>query len=263
VSEIEQPLRGGRLTDVVRVGDTVRRGAGEWTPAVQALLKHLEARGLRDVPRALGVDEQGREVLSFVSGETIAGRLPWPEWTRTPETLSAAAVWLRGYHAAVADFSQPVDTRWRSTTATPQAGEIVCHNDWAPYNAVWVAAGPLAAIDWDTAGPGLAVEDVAFAAWNFVPLWDDAHCRETGWNSGFDRARRLASFLDAYGLDSRRGFIERVVRRMQTSIDRIETGARDGDGAFVALVESGRLDTVRAARERVVRDATLLARAIA
>jgi len=51
----EEPLRGGNMTGgVVRVGDTVRRPAAPWTPAVHALLDHLQAVGFRGAPRAHG-----------------------------------------------------------------------------------------------------------------------------------------------------------------------------------------------------------------
>ena len=47
------------------MGDTVRRPAGPWTPAVHALLHHLEAAGFEAAPRALGLDSEGREVVSY------------------------------------------------------------------------------------------------------------------------------------------------------------------------------------------------------
>jgi hypothetical protein len=263
VTGIEQPLAGGRLSSVVRVGDTVRRPVGHWTEAVHALLRHLEARGFAAAPRVLGVDRRDREILSYLPGDAIAGRSPWPAWARTQDTLRSAAHWLQGYHAAVAEFIQPAGTRWRLVDARVQPGQVVCHNDWAPYNAVRLASGGFAAIDWDTASPGHPHDDVAFAVWNFVPLWGDAHCRELGWRAPVDRPRRVAEFLDVYGLQVRRGFVERIGARMQKSIDRIEAGARAGDPAFTRLIESGRLDSVRAARERLDRDATLLERALA
>ncbi|MFL6139209.1 MAG: hypothetical protein ACJ74O_15600 [Frankiaceae bacterium] len=46
-----------------RVGDTVHRVTGPWTPAVHALLRHLADR-VPHVPRVLGFDERGREVLT-------------------------------------------------------------------------------------------------------------------------------------------------------------------------------------------------------
>lgn len=37
----------GSVTTVRRVGDTIRRPVGEWTPAVHALLTHLESVAAR------------------------------------------------------------------------------------------------------------------------------------------------------------------------------------------------------------------------
>ncbi len=62
--EIEIPLPGGTVNEVVvRVGNTVRRSTGPWTPAVHALLRHLESVGFEYSPRVLGFDAKGREVF--------------------------------------------------------------------------------------------------------------------------------------------------------------------------------------------------------
>lgn len=68
----EERLEGGYADGAVRVGNTVRRLAGPWTPAVHALLAHLAGQGFTGAPRPLGFDEQGREVLTFLEGETCA-----------------------------------------------------------------------------------------------------------------------------------------------------------------------------------------------
>jgi hypothetical protein len=71
----EIPLGGGNVSGgVVRIGDTVRRPAGPWTPAVHALLGHLHAAGFDGAPRPQGLDELGREVLTF-----IPGSIAWPD----------------------------------------------------------------------------------------------------------------------------------------------------------------------------------------
>jgi hypothetical protein len=54
----------------VRVGNTVRRRTGPWTPAVHALLDYLASR-VPHVPRVLGRDRQGREVLSYLPGHVV------------------------------------------------------------------------------------------------------------------------------------------------------------------------------------------------
>ena len=71
----EIPLAGGSMTAVVRVGDTVRRAAGPWTPTIHALLRHVRAAGFTAAPEPLGLDEQGREILSFLPGGS--GPIRW------------------------------------------------------------------------------------------------------------------------------------------------------------------------------------------
>src|SRR6266700_3348038 len=66
----EYPLRGGSVSTVVRVGDTVRRQPGG--RFVHELLGFFERSGWGGAPRFLGLDEQGREILSFVEGY-----VPW------------------------------------------------------------------------------------------------------------------------------------------------------------------------------------------
>lgn len=63
---VEIPLDGGSRSTVVRVGQTVRRASHSWSPAVLDLLRHLECEGFAGAPRALGVDDQGREVLTYI-----------------------------------------------------------------------------------------------------------------------------------------------------------------------------------------------------
>ena len=56
----EETLAGGLVSAVAKVGDTVRRSTGPWTPAVHALLRYL---------KAVGFDGRGREVLSCFRGD--------------------------------------------------------------------------------------------------------------------------------------------------------------------------------------------------
>jgi hypothetical protein len=47
----ETPLSGGNMSSgLVQVGNTVRRPAGPWTPAVHALLSHLHEAGFHVHP---------------------------------------------------------------------------------------------------------------------------------------------------------------------------------------------------------------------
>ena len=65
----EQVLAGGCTTQgVVRIGNTVRRPTGAHTPFVHSLLHHLQESGFDGAPRVLGIDGQGREILTFIEG---------------------------------------------------------------------------------------------------------------------------------------------------------------------------------------------------
>ncbi len=99
----EQELTGGTVNDVVRRGDTVRRSAGPWTPTVQALLAWVRAQGVSFVPAPLGLDEQGREVLGWIPGET--GGWPVPDWVWMPAAREQAAEMLRRVHDASVGFA--------------------------------------------------------------------------------------------------------------------------------------------------------------
>src|SRR5262249_42979583 len=148
----EQVLRGGTLTHVVRVADTVRRETGSWSPAVHALLRHLEAAGFTGAPRALGIDRRGREVLSYVPGE--CGRYPLRKHWTTEGTLIAVGEALRVFHDAQQGFHVPEKARWQRWGPMPPDADVICHNDVAPHNVVWGRDGSLSLIDFDLASPG-------------------------------------------------------------------------------------------------------------
>jgi hypothetical protein len=103
-------------------------------------------------PRPLGFDEQGREVLTFLEGETIGRRKPRPAWVHAEDTLVQVAHWMRACHEAVADFVPPPGAVWRGGGIW-SPGLIIAHNDAATYNAAWHQGRLTGFFDWDFAGP--------------------------------------------------------------------------------------------------------------
>jgi Phosphotransferase enzyme family len=238
----EDQLDGGNTGGAVRSGDTVRRAAGPWTPAVHALLTHLAAKNFPGAPRPLGFDDQGREVLTFIEGETTGSRKPWPAWTHAEDTLDQVARWLRGYHQAVADFVPPPGAVWREG-GTWSPGLIIGHNDTAPYNAAWHQGTLAGFFDWDFAGPATPAWDLAFAAFSWVPL----HARHVVAAEGFTdfaaRPDRLQRFLREYGWTATEAeFLEVVRARVQAHADGIRANAAAGNEVFMRLLSQGVAD---------------------
>jgi len=256
--ELEVPFADGNVSGAVRVGGTVRRAAGPWTPAVHALLRHLEAVGFNGAPRVVGdgLDERGREVLTFLPGETAPS---WLGGFGSDETLAAVARLIRRYHDAVAGFVPPPDAAWRFSVGAPRAGEIVCHNDLGPWNVVFAGGEPVALIDWDFAAPAPRLWDLAYALWRWVPLYADE-----GFGPPEARARRLAVFLDAYGLANgeRAGVLDAIERRQRVMYDSLETWAREGQPAFAAMWRDGHGDGMQDDLAYVRRHRGVLARGV-
>jgi Ser/Thr protein kinase RdoA (MazF antagonist) len=154
----EIPLGGGAMTDgVVRVGDTVRRPSRFATQLMRDVLVHLERAGFDAAPRWLGYDDQGRDVLSWIDGETFTERGqmhpyigdPPERVTFSDEQIAAVMQLLRRYHDTFDDG-------------------VICHGDFGPWNIVWRDELPHAVIDFDNAYRGDVADDVAYALRMFV-----------------------------------------------------------------------------------------------
>ena len=239
MTEAEVPLTGGTLNPVVRVGQTVRRPAGPWTPTIHALLHHVRDHGFDLAPQPLGLDDEGREIVSYIPGATVGWSLPWPEPIRDDDLLEQVGAATASYHRAVIDFRPGGVLPWRTGPAAIGPSELVCHHDLAPYNVVLRDGELRGIIDWDLAGPGPAVSDLAFVAWQWVPLHGPSVTRMLGWQRPPERVRRLRLLLEAYGLADRTGFIEEVVTRIGYNREIMVRKAAEGDRAYQDLIAQG------------------------
>ncbi|MGH8889786.1 MAG: NUDIX domain-containing protein [Acidothermaceae bacterium] len=232
-------LPGGNVGGAVRIGATVRRPTGPWTPAVHALLAHLDAAGLDAIPKVRGIDRERREILDYAPGDTADAHDPWPTWVWSDALLVQAAQWLRRYHGAVADFRAENITTWRFSDRPLQPDEIICHHDVAPYNVVvaFDSAGEpklRCVIDWDVAGPAKPIDDLAFMAWNFLPCWES--CRDT------EVVRRLRLLAHSYGGVSASDLLDRIEPRFGSAVETIFAHAAAGDVGMQNLVDGGHAD---------------------
>src|SRR5258706_7305330 len=77
------------------------------------------------------------------------------------------------------------------STAPIALAPLIGHNDIAPYNVCFDGDDVAGVFDWDLAGPTAPLMELAFIAWNCVPLW-----RDIGEEASADRIRRICA---AYG----------------------------------------------------------------
>jgi hypothetical protein len=250
MAEPEIPLDGGSHSRAVRVGQTVRRASHPWSSAVLDLLRHLEGEGFGGAPRALGFDDQGREVLTYIEGEAGAG-LPEADagpvqdadhWVWRDDVLVHLGVLVRACHDAAATFPW-AGREWQVEVRQP--AETVCHNDLSPWNTVFRAGVPVALIDWESAAPGPRAWDLGYAAWRWVPLWHEERCQAAGLPTSIaEKARRLGLLLGGYGVEPDVGIVRMGIERMRQFLDHLWKLAAEGSEWEVQLARRGLLDAL-------------------
>lgn len=190
----EIPLTGGRITQgVVRKGDLVLRPVCANGSFVHDVLLWLERKGVSSAPRFLGIDERGREMLSFLPGQS-----PDNIGFFTDDQCLEAVHIIRRHHEALTDYP-----------GCP-SGQTVCHNDLSPCNFMFRCSMPYAVFDWDSACFGDPLDDLAYAAWMWLDLGNEE--AEPG-----EVTRRIRLLLAGYGVDraGRWRFIERIQGQMK------------------------------------------------
>ncbi len=190
----------------MRIGDTVRRPLRPFSLTVQAFLAHLHAQGFDGAPTPMGVDAEGREVLSFVAGDVP--REPLPDAACSDEVLVALARLIRRLHDAAQGWEPPADAVWGSILGSvhPEVKplfttpELVSHRDYCPGNVVFRDGLPAALIDFDLARPTTRLYDIANALYWWAQLLDPLD-RAPALRDA-DVPARVALFADAYDMDA-------------------------------------------------------------
>lgn len=137
----EVPLTGGHITpEVVRVGETVHRTSGPGAGFAVRLLSCLETAGYPGAPRFRGIDQRGRDVLTFIPGEIT----DHPS-QRAAGACAAGGRMLRGLHDATAGHDLAGDR------------ECVLHGDPGPFNTIFRAGRQRSP---RPSGPTFAIRDI-------------------------------------------------------------------------------------------------------
>ncbi|MFB8227846.1 phosphotransferase [Cellulosimicrobium sp. NPDC055967] len=255
---VEVPLLGGDVSDgIVRRGDTVRRPRGPHSPAVEAYLLHLERAGFERAPRFLGVDDDGREVVTFLPGE-MGGR-PSHAWAADEDVLVQLGTWQRDLHAVSRDVVLPDGVAWPERVQFPEVPDVfdvpdvVGHNDLTVENALFVPAGEdpqgphrlVGVVDFDLAAPTTRLLDVATTLRYWAPV--SAPERRPEALRDLDAPRRARILTEAYGLDrsERLALLDVLAQRFARSWYAMRYAAQTRGGGWQRMWDDGVGDAIR------------------
>lgn len=238
--EEEIELTGGNSNaSVVRVGDTVRRETSSVSPTVHKLLGHLDQQGFHSSPKYLGIDSSGRETLSFIDGTCGIDPVYWQD----ENYLLSAANLITQLHAATVNYPKDDNDNWGFVYADKTMHEVICHNDFGPYNLIVNEGTFTGVIDFDLAGPGPKLRDIAYAAYWLVPLSQRAtDMREQALSDMNNECVRLKRFCSACGVQANTALLDMVgevlafMGNKQLLVDSI------GDETATKLEAEGHLD---------------------
>lgn len=249
----------GVTAGIVRIGDTVRRPVRPFTTTIHAFLAHLHSAGFTAAPVPLGIDEQGREILSFIPGDVP--RQPLPAETATEEVLIALAQLIRAFHDAASGWMPPPGAVWGGLPGAHVVGldpvngeaELVGHRDYCPGNIVFREGLPAALIDFDLAKPTTRLYDIANALYWWAPLLHKLD-RAPAFTD-LDIPRRVTVFADAYGMtDRQRQDLVPLASRMVHRFHLTARAAADIDPVFRRFWEAGTKDRMPRAEAWIVQE---------
>ena len=211
----------------------------------------MHENGFSNIPKPYGINEEGKEVVSFVEGEVFNDSLP--DMIMSDEVLIDVAKLLRRYHDIGEKYVQRLtgEEVWMLPKKEPQ--EVMCHGDFAPYNMTFVEGEVHGIIDFDTLHPGSRLWDIAYAVYRWIPFVSPTNpdYRE----NLEEQIRRLKLFADTYGLcaDARKDLPKMMVERIQSLVSYMQREAENGNEDVLKNIEDGHmkmyLDDIQYIRE--------------
>lgn len=237
----EVKLESNEHRSITRIDNTIHRPTHWWTRSVHDLLNYLEKVGFPYSPRVIGFDNEGREILTYIEGES--GKEGWFK-IHSDEGLANFAKLLKSYHEAVAGYKPHKDAEWAYSPNTLKPGEIICHGDFAPWNIAWNGDKPVGLLDWDFVLPAKPEYDILYALEYAAPFRSDERTlKEHHFTEVPDRKRRIQIFLESYGTDLS-DVTHKVAQVQRQAIAHVKYLADHGLQPQVDWVKSGMLDNI-------------------
>ena len=237
----EIKLTGGSMNQTVKIGDIVHK-TSKGHPMVREYLLYLEKEGMPGVPRFLGIDEQGRDMFSYLPGKTMGPDYP-PDHPclHSDQCVIDTARFMRKLHdTSVGFLPKAIESGWTNPYFPDETPEIICHGDAHIWNFAYVNDRLAGLFDFDQAYPGTRHWELAgtltMMSFPFYYKYDAA--------TQADKAKRqIKLFFDEYGMPCPANLMKIAANRIL--LDACEDTAKRaamGDKEAIAMMERGDYD---------------------
>lgn len=209
-----------------------------WSKNIHQFLVFMKSQGFNTLPEPLGVDDKGYEILSYIEGK--AGDYPLTNTIRSNQALTSCAKLLRKYHDVSAKFVQSTSfslDNWMFSAREPV--EVICHNDFAPYNICYIEENVTGIIDFEACIPGPRLWDIAYALYRFAPFTNPDN--EDGFGNLEEQITRAKQFCDVYEVnkEDRRKLVDIIVERLEALNGFLISAARKGNKKYQNHLNNG------------------------
>ncbi|CAH0533638.1 hypothetical protein VST7929_01509 [Vibrio stylophorae] len=226
------------MTKVHMSQHTVLRAANSSSPTVHYFLTYLQS-SFPYAPKPLGFewhDGQKMERLTLVPGTTYD--YPLQGAIASEQALVSAAMLLRQFHDASADYIDLLDDEMIWLLPARQPAEVICHGDFAPYNVTCEGENVVGVYDFDTAHPAPRVWDLAYAIYCWAPFKTHEVDRLGDLDAQIERA---LIFANAYGMNAqqRAVLLNTMIERLHCLVAFMKAQSEQGDDKFSMDIAQG------------------------
>ena len=198
-------------------------------------MNHLTNNDFQYSPKYLGVDDKGREKMTYIHGQQM-------NHTKIDMGLMRQALRvLRQFHDIL------------SVPELSGEQETLLHTDFAPWNLIVNEGKLVGVIDLDDVKPGRRLYDVAYICWNFLDIGSEG--------SDFTEEeifKYLPVLINAYGVIETSDFVDvllseqhRILKGRERRVEEVEEGEEKEYRKGICVEIKNQMEWVKKHRENI------------
>ncbi|WP_321387057.1 phosphotransferase [uncultured Enterococcus sp.] len=218
----------GNMSTITKKGNTLYKSKPYNSQTMKRFLNYMEPYNL-NIPKYLG-ETSDKIHLSYVKGNSIHSDADSIPFEKKVLMISSAAKLLATFHRATENFPVLEEDQYFLSYNGSFEIDVICHNDFAPYNVTFEAFEAVGLIDFDTICPAPREWDIAYALYRFI-LIDK--------NIENEYQKLIKVFLSAYDYKKDTDFFPIIIERIQALVRLFDDEISKNNQSFIEMERNG------------------------